>query len=78
MSISGYPCRAWVKPKHQNRDDQFGESAENYCRDASGEGAIWCYLQDPVKRWEICARKSKECIFLAVSSLIRINYFLSF
>ncbi|KAK3604327.1 hypothetical protein CHS0354_021125 [Potamilus streckersoni] len=58
-TISGYQCINWdskVPQEHeltQFPDDSIKE-AGNYCRDPNGKGLPWCYIKDPIKKFEIC------------------------
>ncbi|XP_052253163.1 uncharacterized protein LOC127859697 [Dreissena polymorpha] len=62
-TVSGRECQLWrldTPNKHNYNDGQRfanGEivtEAKNYCRDPDGEGTLWCYTNDPGRRWEYC------------------------
>ncbi|XP_060578401.1 uncharacterized protein LOC132735460, partial [Ruditapes philippinarum] len=62
-SVSGWPCQRWdSQSPHEHsmkNNDYFPDAtvsdAENFCRDPSGDGYIWCYIDLPYIRWEECA-----------------------
>tara|TARA_B100002019_G_scaffold194721_1_gene168598 strand:+ start:937 stop:2298 length:1362 start_codon:yes stop_codon:yes gene_type:complete len=59
-TISGKTCQKWNSQsphKHNNTPEKKpnkGLGDHNFCRNPDGEPSIWCYTQDPNKRWELC------------------------
>ena len=62
-TISGRSCQAWSSSQpHEPKFTDVGKVGEteagdhNHCRNPSGEFAgVWCYTNDPDKRWEHCS-----------------------
>ena len=59
VTKSGRTCQRWdVNEPHKHvyhpgKYSHYGLQ-ENYCRNPSGWGRLWCYTTDPDKRWEEC------------------------
>lgn len=53
ITKSGRTCQAWgSQTPHAHT---YGTNLpENYCRDPSDSGYLWCYTTDPYKEWEEC------------------------
>jgi len=59
-SRSGKVCQAWNSQSPHNHtytpvDYPYANLTSNYCRNPSGASSIWCFTQDPAKRWELCS-----------------------
>ncbi|KAL4238889.1 hypothetical protein ACF0H5_003596 [Mactra antiquata] len=65
---SGQTCQRWDTdwPHEPNESFMFDENfpeknisaANNYCRDPSKEGFLWCYTTNPLMLWERCFKNS--------------------
>ena len=59
-TTSGKKCQKWTSQsphKHNNTPEKKPNSGlgdHNFCRNPDGEPSIWCYTEDPNKRWEFC------------------------
>ncbi|XP_060606596.1 plasminogen-like [Ruditapes philippinarum] len=60
---TGRECQRWDSQTPHKHDMAAGEKfqqdqsvtgAQNYCRDPSESGFLWCYTLDPNERWEKC------------------------
>ena len=56
---SGKKCQLWVEQtphKHTTLPETHPKAGlvSNHCRNPTGEETIWCYTNDPLKRWEFC------------------------
>ncbi|XP_053381483.1 uncharacterized protein LOC123557124 isoform X2 [Mercenaria mercenaria] len=79
VTLSGLDCQRWdAQYPHfhsYNKDYQFPElsvsDAENYCRDPSRDGYIWCYTADPGTRYEKCSEEESVEIPLYTGKLSR-------
>ena len=62
-TANGRKCQAWSSSWPHDHDfhtdslfqvDGSLKAAENYCRDPSNKGRIWCFTTDPDVTWEFC------------------------
>jgi hypothetical protein len=61
---SGKMCQNWTSQspqKHTRTPSKRPKAglAANFCRNPDGHKTIWCYTNDPKKRWEECAPRTK-------------------
>ena len=55
VTASGMTCQVWsaLQP-HEHSHTDMGK--HNHCRNPDGyHGGVWCFTNDPYKRWELCS-----------------------
>lgn len=51
-TIFGEPCQDWRLDTPHRHD--YNYLSNNYCRDPTASGYLWCYTKDPKVRWDLC------------------------
>jgi len=62
VTVSGRKCQRWDSDKPHRRNNDVKEAVKNnkaaltsnYCRNPTNGKTVWCYTDDPQKRWEYC------------------------
>ena len=77
----GLECQSWVLDKPHPHD--FNHVKWNYCRNPGNkntpeEEGVWCYTEDPNKRWDLCpVRRCSECdTGKSAAERISLNHFI--
>ncbi|XP_019641241.1 PREDICTED: uncharacterized protein LOC109482840 [Branchiostoma belcheri] len=59
MTVANKTCQSWgsqTPHQHSYTPTAYPSSGlqQNYCRNPSGDTAVWCYTSDPAQRWAYC------------------------